>query len=334
MLLSGLYYPARLAIDETSLYVANRTGYREASDGLGTVVMIDDGAPPEPAAAPLLDEMLVVPRNAPSSEPRVLFSFEDMNGFDLAGDTLWVASLDQGLFAAFDRTTGAELDRVDPLGNHYPYQVALNDEWVFLASSVDLDGAAVELVSRVSGSTDSLFIEGAIGAPRWMAANETTLYLASYDAREHTARVFAIDLQSRDARLLNEAQTSIGAIALYAGDLLYDDWDNGALMRLATDGATAPTAVASVFEPWGLVVDGDYAYVSTQPEGCANGPEGSIVRVSLLDGSTLTLTENVSCPSMLIAASEALYWVNNGEVDKSSSRTVSLGTGSVARLPR
>jgi hypothetical protein len=166
----------------------------------------------------------------------------------------------------------------------------------------------------------------------WMLAQGANLYASI--GSEGGSALWALETESGQQRVLAETAGWAGGIALHGEALLFTDWAEHRLERVDL-GTLALTTVAQISQPWGVLVDGDDAYVSTQPDFCRATPEGSLQHVSLLDGSVTQLSDAVSCPSMLLVVGDWLYWLNNGQIDDSSGNGVrSLGTGSLARLPR
>ncbi len=309
VLLSELDFPARMAVDEARIYVANRRHL---------------GAGGEP------DQLLAMAIDGPAGESSVLFEQFDITGVAVTDTWVWTADSDEDSYVAYDKFTGEETLRA--LAGDYPYQVAANDEYVFWASIF-----AVSRVPLQGGTVEPLWLpEGR--APQWVYPTEEKLFVVTDERQPEgntLSELVVIDLETIETTVLvPEASDRIGALASYQGDLLYNNVTAGTLNRIAPSGGT-PSVVATIAEPWGLAVEGDYAYVSTQPESrFCEAAEGSVQRVSLLDGSVVVLTTEVWCPSMLAVAGNGLYWVNNGSVDDESGQVMSLTTGSLARLTR
>lgn len=315
-----------MATDGVNLYIANRRHFQA-----DPALVVEQGAPQ--TAAPL-DQLLVWPVNeAPGgapAEPTVLLEHPDLTGIAVTTDEIYVASMKAREFAVYDKATGALLttSNVDAtIGT--PYQVAVSGDRYFFGMA---SYAGAGFYTGTPGVTSTLVRTDVSGSPMWLLASGPMLY-ASIGGEDGSA-IWALDAESSEQRILAQTVGWAGGLALHGDALLFIDYDANRLNRVELSSQTQ-TTVAEISQPWGLAVEGDHAYVSTQPEFCRATPEGSVQRVSLEDGTTTQLTRAVSCPSMLLVVGDWLYWLNNGQVDDSSGLGFrSLGTGSLARLRR
>jgi len=315
-LIDGLDFPGRMATDGANIYVANRRHFQ--------VEPTLDGDPDAP-----LDQLLVFPVSEGVSEPTVLFEHPDISGVAVHEDQIYIASIRSNEFAVYDKTTGMEISAAMSSGTGTPYQVAVSGEQYYFATTSP-QGAGFWV--GAPGAVAQRVLTEVIGSPMWLLASGTNLY--AMIGGEGGSNIWAFDSTSSEQRVLAQTEGWAGALALSGNTLLFTDWAGNRLERVTLD-TQVVTTVAQVPQAWGVLVDGEYAYVTTQPDFCRTMPEGTLQRVSLADGSTTQLTAAVSCPSMMLTAGDWLYWLNNGQADDSSEIGIrSLGTGSLARLRR
>ncbi len=301
-LVDGLDFAGRFVVDGNVAYVANRASYRL------------DGSS---------DQMLRVDLNTGTST--VLFESSSINTFALIGNQLCIADTDSGAFTCHDKMSGVEISRFEQEG------------WKAYA----VTGDASELFYVVSNSGDSAILrtaaDGTGGAVFWEATEpvypsslrltgDTLFGIANGTsaAGERTSRLMNLP-RNGDAPVILATSDYIGGYAWAGSDFIYTNYSESAIERVPSAGGT-PQSIASVPSPWGIGVEGDSAYVTTQPEfycETPSAPSGELYHVDLSSGEATLLADELPCPSQVHLTASSLLWVNNGFATPSAEGLVS-----------
>lgn len=143
---------------------------------------------------------------------------------------------------------------------------------------------------------------------------------------------------------------SLGAFDVAGGMIVFSDMGEDQILAVPTTGGE-PRVLASLQDVYGVAVDGDVAYVTSQTDpNCFDGPRGALFRLRISDGELMQLADPLPCPSMVLVTPTHVYWVNNGgtvpgnpPLIVSTENTpaaptltpgMSLGNGSVMRMRR
>ncbi len=303
-LLSDLWFPARMAISDGWLYFADR---------------------PRLGDSQRLDEFVRVSLGTDTPTVERLFEAPSIDGFTVTSDTIWIASAVQNAFMAFslDGKPGLALAKSTPLA----LSVAHNTHSVYFGGQ---DGFVLALEFGATSPTQ-LYTGREADVPQWFRATEDAVY-AAFESGP-TNQLVRIDARDGHAEILIERTTRLGGFSIEPDGIYFADAILGTIEVVPHDGGDTQV-LASVPQPWSLLVEGDYLYVATQPDDyCQTGTEGDLRRVDRRDGSVVVLAGELPCPSMLAATSEALYWVNNGTASAEDGFEA-YGDGSLMMLRR
>jgi hypothetical protein len=296
---------------------------RIAFDG-SDVLVLHHPSNVEGSTAP--DEILRVPRTG--GVATAVITEPAMGGFVVDGDRIWVSTLRSAAIIEFDKATGNELSRITLDEGLTTYQVTQNADFVF-ASFVD--GSRIDRIQKSDGARQSLHVEeGSDGLPaQWLVADEEAVYfLYRLDVTPVTLVRMAVDGSSVTDLATMDAATALGA----AGDELIAIEHDGTAAAFSKSGAKRELGV--VEDAWALSADSNFVYVSVQPsDECPEGYAGQVVKLPLAGGAATLLADGLACPSMLLAADDGIYWVNNGYSSYSDlGGFVSTPTGSLMKL--
>lgn len=308
VLAQDLVHATRIAFDGTDVLVLQHPGLLLGNDG-------------EP------DEVLRVPRAGGQYD--VVLSVPSASGFVVDETSIWTSSFSPSAVIGYDKATGTEIQRVDYTYTNVPYQVVQSGPYVLAVLS------PVERIDRIDkrdGSLLTLTPEKETAYPaQWLLADDQALYYLQRPLSDATLLRVALDGTG-----VAEVASFGAAIALgFAGaDLVTANHDTGEISIVTR--ARDVRAIGQVDDPWAIVADENFAYVSSQPQDdCPLDYSGKVSKVPLAGGETVTLADNLPCPSMLLLGDDGLYWVNNGhsELDTDTLEFHSLGGGSLMRLP-
>jgi hypothetical protein len=310
VLVDELWFPARIVLHDDFLYFADRPR-------LG-----------DPTA---VDTLVRIPIGQADPTPETLFQAGSIDGLTVFDRTVWVSSAVDRSFIAFDIAQGVEVERREA-PTSAAYSVSHNSTSVFLGAS---EGLVLQL-SRATGDATVLHTGEMNDVPQWFRATEEALYISmdGYNVEQSAtvSRLMRVPFDGSGATTLLDRQTRIGGFEILGNLLYFVDYGQGTFESITITGGVA-TLIAQIENPWGLLIEGETAYITTQPDFCTDGPEGDLQRIDLATGSALLLAEGLTCPSMMVGTDDALYWVNNGTADVDAG-FIAHRDGSLMMLPR
>jgi hypothetical protein len=304
VLVDGLDYPPRIALDGDDLYVANA---RRLSNAAST------------------DALLRVATGGGS--PEMWLEAGSIDGFLVDTNRIWVASRVEHALLGFDKASG---ERDFELGEptEYPAQPFRNTTHLFLA----LSGPPEIRRLNLTGEDPAPIWLGATGSIQWVRATSTDVFFIVQNQGGPSA-LMRVGVNGANPEALVERTTLFGGFELTSEDVIFLDYDGGTVERVAQSGGD-PSLVEEIAGPWAVSVDDGVAYVSSQtpPGYCNETIRGAINRVPLDGGDSEVLVDDLPCPSHSIVTSEALYWVNNGDSTMVDGELTPAGNGSVMKL--
>lgn len=308
VLADDLTHATRIALDGSDVLVLHHPEY----------AFLDPEVP---------SEILRVPSTGgPAS---VVVSAPQLTGFVVDGSTLWAVAGPFGV-AAFDLSTGEEQLRVPIDSTSYAFSIAQSDTHVF---AMVMPSARLLRVDKASGSTDVLHSVEVNASPQWLIVQEGAVYFLADSAQSSTeVDLVGVPLDGSGAGALARLPPSV-ALGVAGDELVTGELGSGMMSAISQTGSVR--ALGVVTDPWAIAADADFVYVASQPtDVCPLDYVGTVSKIPLAGGPTTLLADGLACPSMLIAATDALYWVNNGYSEDGDDGFESLGGGSLMRLVR
>jgi hypothetical protein len=297
---------------------------RVAFDGDG-IVLIDHRHYVDPAEP---DKLLRIPKTG--GEPTVLLEAASIEGFLLLPDQIWINSYVEHAVIVYDRVSGLRVHEARLPSEQYPTQLVATADRVLAALTPQL--SLIE-IDRTTGAGEVFWASSDEGSATWLQlAGERLIVPANY--RNKPSELTALSLDGTLTHVLLQAEGQLRSVAVSGEEVVFTD-------SAGTVGAVPSTGgdmrvVAPLLSPWGVLVDGDTLYVSSQPEYCNDDTLGAVYSVPLAGGTPLQLATAQRCPSGLLADEDALYWVNNGDSTPAVGDTpfAIVPNGSLVKLPR
>lgn len=306
VLLADLALPGRVAFDADGIVLIDHRHY------LG-------GDP---------DNLIRVSKSGDSVE--ILASAPSIEGFVLNPDRIWINSYANHSVMAISRSSGQiELEAVLD-ASQSPTQMV--DTGTHLLVAVTPRLAVIE-IDKASLAQRELWASGTDGSAIWVQKSTDSMILPA-NLAGNPSTVVVLPFDGADAQLIAQASGLLRGLTIDGSDVVYADSEAG-VFRVPLAGGAA-NLISKVTNPWGVLVDGDTLYVSSQPEYCDDTKLGAVYAAPVSGGEPVQLASDQRCPSGLLADDDALYWVNNGDSTAATDSTsfAIVPNGSLVKLPR
>lgn len=306
VLLADLALPGRVAFDGDGIVLIDHRHYVDGD----------------------LDNLIRISKTGGSVE--ILASSASIEGFVLNPDLIWINSYASHSVTAINRSSGRVQLEVILDSTQSPTQMV--DTGTHLLVAVTPRLAVIE-IDKASLAQRELWAPGADGSAIWVQRSTDSMILPANFAT-NPSTVVVVPFDGSQAQLIAQAGGLLRGLAIDGPDVIFSDSEAGVFRVPLAGGETS--LVTQVQDPWGLLVDGDTLYISSQPEYCDESKRGTIYAAPLSGGEAVELASQQRCPSGLLADADALYWVNNGDSTPAtdSAPFAIVPNGSLVKLPR
>ncbi len=288
----GLTFASVFDLDDTTVYVANRTSRDPDTQ---------------------TDQVLAVPRSG--GEPYVLNGTLNVDALAVVDDEVWVMDTETDTVTHLDKLSGEWLSSEQiPL----PTAITVSAGVAYLVGAAplsvwELPPDAEANVWMADWNTDE-----ALHFCYSVTADERGVALAtnhwSAGTKQYDSTLIYAPSPVSEAVVLTRRDGLFVDVAFDADDVLFADNTVGTVERIPRSGG-APTRVLNLEYAWGLALAGEFVYATTRPDlaETSTAAMGKVVRFKR-DGSGLeVLVEGLDSPSQIKVASDGVYWVNAGD---------------------